>query len=78
MDQDVFAVALPLLVSGLINKIIDETNISENEAFEKLYNSKLYELLEDEKTKMWTFSVPMLFDFYLDEIKTGSFKIPAY
>ena len=73
-----FATILPVLVNGLINKIILETSNTEDEAFEKLYNSRLYELLENEETKIWTFSVPMLFDLYLSEINTGDFELPVY
>jgi len=78
MDRNLFATILPVLVNGLINKIILETSNTEDEAFEKLYNSRLYELLENEETKIWTFSVPMLFDLYLSEINTGDFELPVY
>ena len=36
-----FATLLSVIVGGLINKIIEETQINEDEAFNKLYNSAL-------------------------------------
>jgi len=78
MEEKMFATIMPILVGGLVNKIIDETCISEDEAFQRLYNSKLYEVLENEKTKVWTYSISMLFDLYLAEVTTGSLELPEY
>ena len=78
MDSKMFAVILPVLIGGLVNKIIAETRFDDNEAFEKLYNSRLYEALENEETKVWTFSVPMLFDLFHAEMSTRDFKFPEY
>ena len=76
MERGKFAAILPVIVSGLTKKIIEETGISEDEAFEKLYNSKLYAVLEKEKTKVWYNSVPLLYDLYENEIKTGELELP--
>ena len=78
MEKGKFAAILPVIVSGLTKKIIEETGISEDEAFEKLYNSELYAFLENEKTKVWYYSVPMLYDLYYEEITTGKLELPEY
>lgn len=78
MENDQFAALIPVIVGGLINKIIEETHVSENEAFEKLYNTELYTALENEKTKVWTYSVPKLFELYINEINTGRLALPDY
>ena len=78
MDANLFATIMPVLISGLVNKIIDETGICEDEAFKLLYNSKLYKALEREATKVWTYSVPMLFDLYTEEMITGNLVLPEY
>jgi hypothetical protein len=78
MERNKFAAILPILVGGLTNKIIERTGISEDEAFEKLYNSELYAAIEDEETKVWTYSVPMLYDLYHTEITTGKLELPDY
>ena len=78
MEKNKFAAILPVLIGGLTNKIIEETGVGENEAFEKLYNSELYAALENEETKVWTYSVPKLLDLYHDEITTGKLELPEY
>jgi len=76
MDKNKFAVILPVVVGGLVNKIIEKTNVSEDIAFDKLYSSELYSVLENEETKVWTYSVPKLFELYQDEVKTGRLMLP--
>ena len=76
MEQDKFAAILPVVVGGLVNKIIEEMGLSEDEAFNKLYNSELYDALENEKTKVWTYSVSKLFDLYQKEIEAGKLVLP--
>jgi len=78
VEKNKFAVVLPVIVGGLVNKIMEETHISDDEAFEKLYNSELYAALETEETKVWTYSVPKLIWLYLNEIKTGKLELPDY
>lgn len=76
MEKNKFAAILPIVVGGLVNKIIEETYVSEDEAFDRLYNSELYAALENEETKVWTYSVPKLFELYQNEIKTGNLELP--
>ena len=78
MEKNKFAAILPVIVGGLANKIIEETHLSDDEAFERLYNSELYEALENEATKVWTYSVPKLFDLYQNEANTGKLELPEY
>ena len=78
MEKSLFATILPILIGGLVNMIIDETGINEDEAFERLYNSKLYASIENEETKVWTYSVPMLFDLFQKEEATGFLELPEY
>ena len=78
MEKDKFAALLPIIVGGLVKKIIEEANISEDEAFDKLYASALYAALENEPTKVWYYSVPMLYELWLDETATGQLVLPEY
>ncbi|MCL2627409.1 MAG: hypothetical protein FWD44_01755 [Oscillospiraceae bacterium] len=78
MEKSMFTALLPILIGGLVIMIIDETNVDENSAFEKLYSSKLYEYLESEETKVWTYSVPLLFSLYQEELATGILELPEY
>ena len=78
MEKSKFAAILPVIIGALANKIIEETAVSEAEVFDRLYNSELYAALENEETKVWTYSVPMLFDLYQNEINTGILELPDY
>jgi len=78
MNKEKFAAILPILIGGLANKIAIETNMDDNEVFETLYTSKLYEFLEIEETKVWTYSVPLLFSLLQDELNTGVLVLPEY
>jgi len=78
MDQDKFAAILPVTIGGLLNKIIAETQLGNDEAFEKLYNSVLYAELENEKTKLWTYSAEMLYEIYKTEADTGKLELPDF
>ena len=78
MEANKFAAILPTIIGGLTNKIIEETGLEEDAAFEKLYNSKLYAAIENEETKVWTFSVPKLYELYQTEQTTGELDFPEY
>ena len=78
MEKSKFAAVLPVIIGGLANKIIEETHVSEDKAFEGLYNSELYAALEKEETKVWTYSVPKLFDLFHTEVKSGKLELPEY
>ena len=69
---------MPVIIGGLVNKIIEETKLTDDEAFEKLYKSELYAVLENEKTKVWTYSVPRLFELFQNEIASGKLELPDY
>jgi len=78
MEKEKYAAILPILIGGLANKIIEETGSDENEVFEKLYGSELYAVLENEATKVWTYSIPMLYDLYRAELTNGKLELPEY
>ena len=50
--------------------------ITDEEALNRLYSSKLYGKLEQEATKVWHLSVPTLFSLFLQEINTGKITFP--
>ena len=71
MERDKFAAILPVIISGLVKRIVEDKAVAEDEAIRSLYDSQLYAALEDELTKVWTWSVPRLFRIYQEEIETG-------
>jgi len=78
MDKAKFDALLPLIVAALMQKIIEQKNIEQDEAFSRLYNSMLYFFLEDEQTKVWYYSVEKLFQLFEEEISTGKLELPEY
>lgn len=71
-----FQVVLQIIVSRLAQTISKEMNISDKEALNRLYASKLYEKLEQEETKVWHLSVPSLYNLFIEEQDTGKITFP--
>jgi hypothetical protein len=67
---------LEFIVPRLIKTIIEDRNVSENDAFTMLYSSKLYEKLDREETKLWHLSVPTLYEMFKEEQDTGKITYP--
>jgi len=75
MDRDKFTIILYTKAQELCTKIVNYFNVSYSEAIKILYNSKVYEMLEDEEIKMWYYSDYDLFLMLLEERKKGTFTI---
>ena len=73
MNENQFSSLLALIVPQIINIITDNSNITDIDAISKLYNSKLYCELSDEKSKLWHYSPLLLYTMYQDELLTGSY-----
>ncbi len=75
MSKRKFSCIMFMVVQTLCDSIKNYFNISYEEAISWLYNSKLYEALEDEETKMWYYSNYDLFRMFLEERETGKYTI---
>lgn len=78
METNQFNLVLQTISTGLVAKIIAETGFDEDTAMEKLYSSELYSALEKEETKVWHYSVPKLYELWVNETKTGRLALPEY
>jgi len=76
MNKEQFNSVFSIIVADLIKTIIKEKNLSEEDAIEYLYLSKVYKLLEDEKTKVWQYSTPLLYSLLESEKRQGVFSLP--
>ena len=76
MDKQKFKAMLIFLIPQLVKEIVDRENISETEATRALYESDLYAALEEEETKLWQYSTPMLYQMYRKSIETGEIQYP--
>ena len=70
MNKEQFNSVLSIFIADLIKKIIEE------EVIDFLYTSKLYKLLEDEKTKVWQYSTPLLYNLLKNEKEQGVLILP--
>lgn len=77
MNEKKFEAILILLVPKVIELIVANYHVTEPEATEKFYVSRVYELLEDEETKLWHFSPLTLFNMFDEETKTGEITFPV-
>lgn len=71
-----FQAVLQIIVSRLTQMIAKEMSISDKEALNRLYTSKLYEKLEKEETKVWHLSVLTLYSLFVEEQETGKITFP--
>jgi len=78
MEHNQFELVLQTILTGLVAKIIEEADLDENTAIEKLYTSKLYSVLEKEETKMWHHSVAKLYEIWDKEMRTGQLVLPEF
>ena len=65
-----------LILPSLVAEIGKRLDISEAEATERLYRSKFYEKLADEKLKLWHYSPVMLGEMFEEAEKTGEIPYP--
>lgn len=61
------------MTSAIAEKIAAHYHISEDEAI-----VRLYAMLEQEKTKVWQFSISKLFELYKEETERGVLDFPDY
>ncbi|MDR1563495.1 MAG: hypothetical protein LBS74_00865 [Oscillospiraceae bacterium] len=73
-----FEMLLQTISAALVEKIALEEKLEEDQAMERLYTSKLYAELETEKTKVWHYSVPLLYELWQQEAATGKLILPEY
>ncbi len=76
MSAEQFAAVMPYISADLVKMIIQKQGISEEEAIRKLYLSGLYASLEQEETKLWQYSTPMLYSLFEQEEQTGVIRFP--
>jgi hypothetical protein len=76
MDPARFSMLLASLASQTIKEIAVRHKIPELEAARLFYKSKVYKMLENEKTKFWHFSYMSLCMMYVEEKENGCFDIP--
>jgi hypothetical protein len=76
VNQENVGTTLMFITPGIIQLLMDNRHITAEAAAILLYNSKLYSLMEDEETKLWHMSYPILYDMLEEELTTGKITFP--
>ncbi len=76
MDKKKYESMLILIVPAVVKLITENYSWDEITASNKFYESKVFECLEREDTKLWHLSPLTLFNMFDEEQKTGSFIFP--
>lgn len=76
MNEDQFSAMLAIIVPPIIDLITQNSNVSDDIAISRFYQSRLYQELSDENSKLWHYSPLTLYTMYQDELLTGSYDYP--
>lgn len=76
MNENQFSAMLAIIVPQIVDKITQNSNVDEETAISKFYQSRLYRELSDEETKLWHYSPLTLYAMFQDELLTGGFDYP--
>lgn len=76
MDKKKFEAMLVLIVPQVVHLIAEKYGHDEVTASKVFYESKVYELLEQEETKLWHLSPLTLLHMYESEVETGEIAFP--
>ena len=76
MGQEQFIAMLPVISADVVKMIAEKRRVSEKEAIKLLYASQLYAALENEETKVWQYSTPMIYSLLEQEWNSGIIRYP--
>jgi hypothetical protein len=71
MAKDKIALMIDLVTADVIDAIIEETNVSVQEAMKTFYNSEVFDRLCDTETGLYRESGGCVYDFFKIERKHG-------
>jgi len=78
MVEKLFESIMPLKVEDLISLIVENKQFEFEIALQYLYDSKLYNALSVEETKLWHLSTEKLFDMLENEKDTDELIYPDF
>lgn len=76
MNENQFNAMLAIIVPPIIEQITKNSKVDDNKAISGFYQSRLYQELSDENSKLWHYSPMTLYTMYQDELLTGSYDYP--
>ena len=76
MNEGKFSAMLSIIVPPVVGLISSRKGMSETEATESFYRSKVYAKLSEETSKLWHYSAETLFAMYDDERSGREIEFP--
>ena len=76
MDEKFTSMLGIIIVPQIIDIIIQNEKIKEEDALNAFYQSKTYNLLENEESKLWHLSPLAIYSIYKQEKETGELDLP--
>ena len=76
MNENQFNAMLAIIVPPIIEQITKNSNVDGEKAISRFYQSRLYQELSDETSKLWHYGPMTLYTMYQDELLTGSYDYP--
>ena len=76
MNEGKFSAILSVIVPPVVGLVSSRMGLSEVDAAESFYRSKVYARLSDETSKLWHYSAEMLFSMYDDEVSGREIEYP--
>ena len=67
---------IAIITPGILRLLVEQRGLALEDAASLLYNSRLYQTLEDEETKLWRLGYPLLYDLLEEELTTGQITFP--
>lgn len=76
MDEKFNSILSIALIPQTVELIVKNEELDDISAMKEFYNSKTYEFLAQEETKMWHFSPMTVYSMWKHERKTGKVIFP--
>ena len=76
MTSEKLSALLAILSPAIIQLIMENKKLNNIDALTLFYNSALYEMLENEASKLWHLSPLTLYELFEEELTIGSINYP--
>jgi len=76
MTQEKLSALFTILNPSIVQLIVENKNYTNIDAIKIFYNSELYAMMENEKSKLWHLSPLTLYELFDEELSTGTINYP--
>ena len=76
MSQEKLSALLAVIDQAILQLLMVKRSMGSKEAADLLYNSNLYEMMENEESKLWHLSAETLYSLLEQELTNGVIQYP--